>query len=238
MKLAFIAGTSLLGSGFFQHAINKTVKIHGSNIEILSEKKRLFLPRHGLNLHLPPHKLNHAANLSALKKLGADMAIAVCSVGSLKRRITPAHYLVPDDFIGLWSCATVFDKGPRHITPGLDDNLRNTIIRCVKKLQLPLKTSGVYFQTTGPRLETKAEIRFLAKFADVVGMTMASEATVAKELELPYAALCVVDNFANGVAATPLTLKQIKDSATTKWPVIMRVLESIAKELLCKTLPS
>ncbi len=59
---------------------------------------------------------------------------------------------------------------------------------------------GVYVQTRGPRFETKAEVRFLAGLGEVVGMTGADEATHMQERGLPYAALCMVDNWGNGVS--------------------------------------
>ena len=62
------------------------------------------------------------------------------------------------------------------------------------------RDGGVYWQARGPRFETPAEIRLMAAHADVVGMTIASECVVAGELGLDYAALCVVDNLANGLA--------------------------------------
>ena len=68
---------------------------------------------------------------------------------------------------------------------------------------------GVYWQARGPRLETPAEIRLAAAHADVIGMTIASECVAAGELGLRYAAICVVDNLANGVGETALTLEQI-----------------------------
>ena len=48
-------------------------------------------------------------------------------------------------------------------------------------------------------METKTEVKFLSKFADVVGMTMANEATLAQETKIKYAAFCSVDNYAHGV---------------------------------------
>ena len=65
---------------------------------------------------------------------------------------------------------------------------------------MPPVDGGVYWQTIGPRFETPAEIRMIAPHADVVGMTIASEWVVAGELGLEYAAICVVDNLANGLA--------------------------------------
>ena len=41
----------------------------------------------------------------------------------------------------------------------------------------------------------------MAGHAELVGMTIASECVVAGELQLPYAAICVVDNMANGIGS-------------------------------------
>jgi purine nucleoside phosphorylase len=64
---------------------------------------------------------------------------------------------------------------------------------------------GTYVQSTGPRFETPAEVRMLAAFADLVGMTLAAECILAGELGVRYAGLCTVDNLANGLGAAPLT---------------------------------
>jgi 5'-methylthioadenosine phosphorylase len=73
-----------------------------------------------------------------------------------------------------------------------------------------VRTRGVYVQTTGPRLETPAEVAHFATLGDIVGMTMASEATLANELDIPYAAVCSVDNYCNGLVERPLTFDQIR----------------------------
>ena len=67
--------------------------------------------------------------------------------------------------------------------------------------EIPVVDGGTYAQVRGPRFETRAEIRLLASFADLVGMTLAAECTLAGEAGLAYAALCIVDNLANGVGA-------------------------------------
>ena len=46
----------------------------------------------------------------------------------------------------------------------------------------------MYAQTLGPRFETPAEVRALARVADMVGMTIAAEAVLAGEAALAYAA--------------------------------------------------
>jgi len=68
---------------------------------------------------------------------------------------------------------------------------------------------GTYVQTRGPRFETVAEIAALSQFADLVGMTLASEATLACELSIPFAAICTVDNYANGLADGVLTYDEV-----------------------------
>jgi purine nucleoside phosphorylase len=79
-------------------------------------------------------------------------------------------------------------------------------------------------KTAGPRLETRAEITMMAQFADLVGMTMASEAIIAQELEIPYASLCSVDNFAHGLADSELTMEKILWHARRNAETILRIL--------------
>ncbi len=80
--------------------------------------------------------------------------------------------------------------------------MRVALIKVVRGLNLNIELveSGVYFQTSGPRLETRAEINFIKNYADIVGMNMASEATLARELGLEYANLSTVDNYAHGIS--------------------------------------
>jgi 5'-methylthioadenosine phosphorylase len=91
---------------------------------------------------------------------------------------------------------------------------------------------SVYWQTVGPRLETAAEIRLIAAHADVVGMTLGSECVVAGELELRYAAICVVDNLANGVAAEPLSPEDIRAGALANRERFVPALEAVLPALV------
>ena len=232
MKLAIVGGTSLIGSNFFEHARPRVLRFGRARVNVLVSDEAVYLPRHGIGPgHILPHLIDHPANFQALKHFGVSTIVAVCSVGSLQRRITPSHFLVPDDDVSFWSPVTAVNNEARHITPGLDENIRATLIRELKRRKLPCVPRGVYVQTPGPRLETRAEVRFLATFGDVVGMTMASEATVARELGLDYAALCVIDNFANGLVSHPLSVGQINASARSKLPLIASILNSVIKDL-------
>jgi len=94
-----------------------------------------------------------------------------------------------------------------------------------------LADGGVYWQTIGPRFETPAEIRLIASYADVVGMTIASECVLAGELGLAYAAICVVDNLANGVGGAPLAVEDFEAGKATNRARLLAGLEQVVADL-------
>jgi len=195
--LGIITGTNLIGEEFKGRKCRKeTVRTEYGDVEIFEGSDAIFLPRHGIAMDTPPHRINHRANISALKESGVDGVVCVCSTGSLNPEIPPGALVVPHDYINFGVPLTFYDDEIRHIVPELDGRLRSRIVKASHG-----KDGGVYVQTHGPRFETKAEIRVLGQFADIVGMTMANEATLCCEAGIPVAALCTVDNYANGVAA-------------------------------------
>lgn len=169
-----------------------------------------FIARHGRNHTTPPHRLNHRANIAALADEGVSAIITSSSVGSLRLSIKPGALVVPDDFLSPWLVPTFFDSKVEHATPDISEELRQRLLTAARAEGYGVRNGGVYVQTIGPRLETRAEIRFLSRLGDVLGMTVASEATLASELRIPYAALCSVDNYCNGIAKRPLTYAQIQ----------------------------
>jgi 5'-methylthioadenosine phosphorylase len=90
-----------------------------------------------------------------------------------------------------------------------------------------LRDGGVYWQSTGPRLETRAEIGLIAEHADVIGMTIASECVIAGELGLPYAAVCMVDNHANGIGERALTLEEIEANRARNQQRLLGAVEAV-----------
>jgi 5'-methylthioadenosine phosphorylase len=158
-----------------------------------------------------PHLIDHLANLGRLAEAGCDRILALSSVGGLRPEYGPGTLLVPNDFIALDAePLTALEGAEAHRVPRFDAALRGELIEALRENSIEVVGEGVYWQALGPRLETPAEVRFVAAHADVIGMTVASECVVAGELGLRYAALCVVDNFANGVGGQDLTLAQIE----------------------------
>jgi 5'-methylthioadenosine phosphorylase len=150
--------------------------------------------------------------------------LSICSVGSLDAGLAVGGFVCPHDFIALQVTATTFDDPRGHAIPGFHAEWRAEVLAAWNgggqpgggqgaapaDAAGPLRDGGVYWQTNGPRFETPAEIRLIAAHADLVGMTMASECVVAGELGLAHAAVCVIDNLANGIGAQPLGAAEVE----------------------------
>jgi 5'-methylthioadenosine phosphorylase len=237
MALGLIGGTSLFDTKLLDHAHEEEVKTeYGSVFPLVTTVYSLefiFIPRHGKERTIPPHRINYKANMRAFKDLGVEEIIGVTSVGSLKGTIIPQSLVVPHDYISLFTSPSYYDNELVHVTPGLDEELRKRIIEAATDLRIEIVANGVYFQTLGPRLETKAEINFIKDYADVVGMNMASEATLATELELRYANISTVDNYAHGIVVEKLAYEDIVEAASKSRAdlekVLLKVFEGMSK---------
>lgn len=167
----------------------------------------VFIHRHGDPYH-PPHRVQHAVHALALAQLGVKAAVGLCSVGSLDRALAPGAVIVPGDYLSAAPPPTLAEGDEKlHIVPTLDADLRAALVAAARASG-PVRDGGVYAETRGPRFETRAEVRLLAEYADVVGMTAASEATLLQEAGVLYAVLGIVDNFAHGIGGEPLTVER------------------------------
>jgi 5'-methylthioadenosine phosphorylase len=202
----------------------------GSGATGLDAGGAVVVERHG-DPYALPHLIDHGANLRALLDAGCDRVLGIASVGGLRPELGPGTYLCPDDFIALDlpPLTTLTDAGA-HRVPGFDPEWRERVAAAFAS-EVDLHDGGVYWQVAGPRLETAAEVRFVARHADVIGMTAAAECIVAGELGLAYAAMCVVDNLANGVAATELTLAEVEAGQRQHRAELARVLASVVPKL-------
>lgn len=236
MVLGIIGGTSLFGTKLVEAAKERAVDTPYGTVYLLvatvHSQEIIFIPRHGKDRTIPPHRINYKANIRAFKELGVEEIIGVTSVGSLKRTIPPQSLVVPHDYISLCSIPTFYDDEIVHVTPSLDDDLRRRIIRAARALGIEIVEQGVYFQTVGPRLETKAEINLMKDYADVVGMSTASEATLATELGLRYANISTVENYAHGIIDEALDYKDILISASKSREDLEKVLLKVIEEKL------
>ena len=167
------------------------------------KREFLFLPRHGKDHSIPPHRINFRANLQALKEEGVERVIATSAVGSISRKLQVGELGLLDQFIDLSKRhLTFFDRRPVHVdmTHPYDPGLQTLILKAAAVLGMRLTTGLVYVSVDGPRYETPAEIRMFGLLGgDVVGMTGGPEAILANELGMSYASIVVATNWAAGM---------------------------------------
>ncbi len=176
-----------------------------------------FLPRHGPRHRVPPHRINYRANIQALHQLGVDRVIAVNAVGGISQNMSPLTLALPDQLVDYTSGRehSFFDGSDgqvRHIDFSwpYSAELRGILLEVALDLAQPLQASATYACTNGPRLETAAEIERLRRDGcDIVGMTGMPEAALARELEIEYASLALVVNWAAGVEPLAISMQQI-----------------------------
>jgi 5'-methylthioadenosine phosphorylase len=176
----------------------------------LNGSEVVFLARHGYGHTIPPHRVNYRANIWALKSAGATAIVSVASVGGIRADCGPGALAIPDQIIDYTTgrANTFFDGDGgvvRHVdfTRPYDKTMRMLLLEAAAAAGETVIDGGVYAATEGPRLETAAEIDRLERDgADLVGMTGMPEAALARELELPYAAINVVVNHAAGRSAS------------------------------------
>jgi 5'-methylthioadenosine phosphorylase len=202
--------------------------------------KAVFLARHGHGHTIPPHEINYLANLWALHEIGAKAVISVSSVGGIRHDLSPGTIVVPDQIIDYTHSRkstffeTIFEKPVRHIdfTWPFSEKLRRLCLEAALKGKEVIKDGGVYGATQGPRLETAAEISRLEKDgAAMVGMTGMPEAALARELELDYALIAAVVNWAAGKETSGERISQleIEHSLTQVMARIRHILERLVE---------
>jgi 5'-methylthioadenosine phosphorylase len=221
--LGIIGGTSLLFSPL-PDLEKKRIDTPFGNAELLTGDVALLM-RHQQDL--PPHRINFRANMAALAIAGVDRVIAFGSSGSLNHDITPGSLVIPTDYLSMSEIPSIHDHAVAHVMPELSAELSRDLHRLIPAARL----GGTYVQTRGPRFETVAEIAALSRFGDLVGMTLASEATLARELGMPFAAVCTVDNYANGLADGVLTWDEVLEISRQYRERTGRILDTIIRQM-------
>ncbi|MBX6317049.1 S-methyl-5'-thioinosine phosphorylase [Pigmentiphaga sp.] len=170
----------------------------------------VFLARHGYGHTLAPHRINYRANIWALHEVGVRRVVSVATVGGIAPHLSAGAIVVPDQIIDYTTDRprTFFDGEDQPVThvdmtQPYGAAMRRDLLAAAQACGIEVVDGGVYGCTPGPRLETAAEIRRMARDGcDMVGMTGMPEAALARELELDYAALCLVTNDAAGKGAS------------------------------------
>ncbi len=171
--------------------------LHISNYKNL---KIVFLPRHGLNHTIPPHKINYKANIYALKKYGVTDIVSVSAVGSLKKIHKPGDFIIPDQFIDRTfnRATTFFDEGcVAHVSLAKPTSLQlSKLILKSKHKSIKIKATGTYVAIEGPQFSTYAESMLYKNWnCDIIGMTNMPEIRLAREAEMGYVSIAMVTDY-------------------------------------------
>lgn len=196
-----------------------------------------FMPRHGRKHTVPPHLINFRANLWALRELGVARVLATTASGSLNPGMLPGDLVLLDQFIDFTKRRqqTFYEGGEGgvvhvDVSEPYCPELRDVLRKAARAMKLKLHPRATYGCTEGPRFETPAEIRAMRRLGcDLVGMTNVPECVLARELELCYAAIAVVTNFAAGLAGKKLTHAEVVELIGERMPSV--------KELVREAIP-
>ncbi len=209
----------------------------------LGGKELVFLARHGRGHRYLPTEVPYRANIWAMRNLGVDRIFAISAVGSLKEEIRPGDLVVPRQFIDLTKHrqSTFFGNGcVAHVSYGdpVDDGMARHLVRAARSLGLTVHDGGTYVCMEGPQFSSRAESELYRSWgADVIGMTNATEAKLAREAEIGYATLalstdydCWKDEEVTADHVVAVLLKNVKNAQA----VIRKVLTSIKPGETCK----
>jgi 5'-methylthioadenosine phosphorylase len=198
-----------------------------------------FLPRHGTPHRLPPHLVNYMANIYGFKSIGVERIIAISAGGGIEPSLRAGDIVLLAQIIDMTQGArkgTFYDDEVVHVdfTEPFCPELKNALMAASGGAL----REATYICTNGPRLESKAEIRFFSLIGgDVVGMTSMPEAALARELELCYGGLCVVTNPAAGLSQERLSardvIEKMKEAEVRVKEILLNALRHIPKERAC-----
>jgi 5'-methylthioadenosine phosphorylase len=221
VDIGIIGGTGVYDSGLFSD--KKEIKIHtpygepSDSITIgeYAGRKVAFVPRHGKGHRIPPHKINARANVWALKQLGVKRIIAPSAVGSLQEAYKPCDIALPDQFIDFTKGRnyTFYDGGQvAHVSMAdpFCPELRSIVESTIKKLGFESHGKATYVCVEGPRFSTRAESKFFRDVmkAEIIGMTLVPECTLAREAEICYLSIATVTDY-DVWADIPVSSKEV-----------------------------
>lgn len=168
-----------------------------------------FLPRHGVEHHLPPHRINYRANIWALKHLGATDVILPCAAGSLSKAVAPGSFVIADQVVDRTSGRphTFFD-GPRTVHVAFadpyDEEMRQVAVAQARALDIDVHDRGTVVVVNGPRFSTRAESRsYAAQGWEVINMTAYPEVALCREMEMAALNISLITDYDVGLTDDP-----------------------------------
>ncbi len=221
-KIAIIGGSGVYESELFEDAerieVNTPYGPPSAPIEVgtFMGKRVAFLSRHGPGHKHTAHSVNYRANIWALKEIGVERIIAVGAVGSLRENYRPGDFCFPDQFIDFTKNRTYTFKdegtgGHISMADPFCPYLRDLLTSGANSLGMTAHKEGTYICIEGPRFSTRAESRMFRQFADIIGMTLVPEVTLARELGMCYATIAMITDY-DVWAEEPVSLDEVMET--------------------------
>lgn len=198
----------------------------------------VFLPRHGVGHPLLPSDINVRANIYALKSLGVEWLISVSAVGSLKQEIEPRHFVVPDQLYDHTKNreSTFFGDGiAAHISLAhpFCAHLNTLLYSAATEVGATVHNGGTYICMEGPAFSTQAESNVYRHLGfDIIGMTAAPEAKLAREAEICYAVLaCSTDYDCWHPEHDNVTTEMILDNLRSNVEISKQIVKNLVSKI-------
>ncbi|HUZ10136.1 MAG TPA: purine-nucleoside phosphorylase [Acidimicrobiales bacterium] len=203
-----------------------SVTLGSSRVLLIAGRSHLY---EGLTEHQAAHTVRTAI------AGGCHAVILTCAAGSLRPELTVGSVVAVSDHLNLTGRSPLLgvaaDDPAGSPFVDLADAWSPRLRALVREIE-PSVPEGVYAQLPGPHFETPAEIRMLAGLgADLVGMSIATEAIAARHLGAEVLGLAVVTNPAAGLADAPLSVAEMIDAASGASPRLARLIRRVAEQL-------
>jgi 5'-methylthioadenosine phosphorylase len=217
MSIGIITGSGTYALPGFLEGEPITVHTPFGTCEVISgiygDVEALHVSRHAAGHVRLSNQVTHRANIWALSELGATAVIGCTACGAVDPTLKLGSLVVFDDLhfssnrLPDGSLCTFFlEPGdPRrghwilHGGPFSED-VRKTLLRAAGATGHTFRERGTYGHVDGPRFNTPTEIAQLAACGvTAVSQTAGPETVLCGELELPYALIGFVTDYANEV---------------------------------------
>lgn len=234
--IGIIGGTGFYDVGLLGEAVPVEVHTEYGDVTLLKGSYRgteiAFLPRHGLNHDRLAYEITHHANMMAFKQLGVTRVITTVAAGGINDAFESGDLVLIDQFINLHSRHFTYGRYSLDMTEPYCSELRRIFMEQAERLGYKLHPKGTYMSVDGPRYETRAEIlAYRVLGADVVGMTNAPEAALARELGICYGAVVIVTNKAAGISTDEPDLKTHSEAVKKNTVKLQNLLCSVAEAI-------
>ncbi|MDN3479137.1 MTAP family purine nucleoside phosphorylase [Curtobacterium sp. APC 4022] len=175
------------------------------SVGTMSGRRVAFLTRHGRAHSVAPHRIEHRANLWALRSLGVRAVVSSSAVGGLHPDYAPGTFVVTDQLIDrTWGRAdTYFEDEVQHLSfaDPFDPVLRRAAIDAIAALDVPFRPTGTCVVIQGPRFSSRAESVWMREAGGhTINMTMSPEVPLAAELGIGTVNLSFVTDADAGLA--------------------------------------